>query len=113
MRRAYTNLPTHYSEGTVTNPDGSTDLLADTGALDKGIYSTVVTAGASAAMVLNVQHRNAADSGNIGVVQIHTPADVSGQWVLSFNVAANERIRLLPDALTGTADGNIELERLE
>lgn len=102
------------SAGTVTNPTTSTDF-GDTGNLAIGDYEVRAMAGASAAGIWELQHRNAGDSANVSPSPyiFYTPAGQSGEYVWTIRVVADESIRLRLNAgITGTAAGQIQVEKL-
>lgn len=111
--RAPFNRPVNYSEGVVTNPNGTSDFAVDTDALTAGTYEGVLTAGGTAATAWTVQHRNAANDDDVATWTVYTPADASGQYAVSFTLAASERVRVLPSSETGDVCANLALEQVQ
>lgn len=111
--RALGNKPLIKSEGEKTNPALNL-LMADTGALAAGTWELRFTVGASAAADFQIQRRNAANTANVGdVVILKGPAGQSGQYIFTFHLEVNERVRVvMDDALTGTAAVAINGEKL-
>lgn len=111
--RDFGNKPIVETEGVKTNPTTST-LMADTGALVAGIYEARVILGASAAASFQVQRRNAANGANVGDVPvIRVPASASGQYQITFELEASERIRVMMNAnLTGDGEATLNVEKL-
>ena len=107
------NLAIVESEGQTTNP-GTTNVMADTGALDGGNYEVRALVGASAAATFALQRRNAANDGNVGDVPVlYVVAGSSAQFTLRYRVEAGERIRLMMHAaLTGTAAAALNVEKM-
>lgn len=112
--RSVGNPPDLATEDELTNPLDNA-LVADTGELPAGVYEMRITLGSSAAADFAVQRRNAANDANVGAVPIiKTPAGQSGQYLFTFKLETDERVRVtMDDALTGTASGTINWERLD
>ncbi len=102
------------SQGEKTNPTGGTTVLADTAALDGGIYEVLVVASASAAAEFVVQVRNAANDANIGDTHIfYAPANTPVSVPFRFEIDADQRVRVLCNAdLTGDAVANVFAQRV-
>ncbi len=72
-----------FYEGPITNPSvwtnnpASGQVLADTGVLPAGIYDVRVLVGADAAGRVRIEHRNAANSGNLSDSPIVFPLGAS------------------------------------
>ena len=114
MLAAPGNKPAHYSQGTVTNPNGTSNFAVDTGAIAVGgVFEALLIAGGTVATAFTVQRRNAATGANVGTpFVVYTAADTSAQYVFSIELADGERIRVLPSAETGDVCANLTLERL-
>ena len=97
-----------FTAGVQTNP--ATDaILADTGALAGGQSGAAVVIGANVAMVVTVEHRNAANSANINTQVLacgaNAPYDVDLPGV---TFAASERIRIrLNTGVTGSVQASL------
>lgn len=106
--------PAHYSQGVVTNPNGTSNFAVDTGAITPGgVFECLLTVGGVPATAFTVQRRNAANSGNVGTpFVIYTVADSSSQYVFNLELAAGERVRVLPSSETGDVCANLVMERL-
>lgn len=103
---------TRNSAGSTTNP-GTSDVLADTGALSAGLYEVRICVGCSVAAAFNFQHRNAANGATNETIVIRAAAGQTGEYVFKFNVNTNERLRALPAAvITGVAEITIEATRI-
>jgi hypothetical protein len=111
--RAPGNKPVLDASAATANP-GTSDILADTGALGPGRYEVRVLVGGDAAGTFQVQRRNAANGANVGDVPIiYTAATSSGEYVLTYVLETGERIRVLPTAsLTGNFAATIQVEEL-
>lgn len=103
----------HDASADETNPTTAT-ILADTGALEGGIYRAHLVLGASAAAKFAVQRRNAANSANVGdVVNIYVAAGTTEEVTLRFALEKDERVRVTMLAnLTGTASAAIQAQRV-
>jgi hypothetical protein len=99
----------HDSAGKTNNPT-TASVLADTGALPGAMYDVRVLVGCSAAATFNVQHRNAANSGNVSdTVLIRAAAGQTGEYILKYALNKDERIRVVPEAnITGDAEITIQ-----
>lgn len=104
------NYPTtRDSQGEQANP-GTSTVMADTGTLKQGIYEVLVIASASADAQMVIQHRDAANTGNVGdnvvfYVSGGGPVEVRGRFDINL---ADERFRVMMDnALTGDAVATI------
>lgn len=109
-----THGPYHDSAGKQTNPQ-TTDVLADTGEMETGIYEVRVLIGASAASTFNVQHRNAANGANASdAVLIRAAAGQTGEYVLKFAINnTSERVRVVPETnVTGDAEATVQAIRI-
>ena len=95
-----------------TNPTTS-DILADTGAVQGGVYEVRVTVGASAAAKFAVQRRNAGNSATVGdVVVVYCAANASVCHPLKFELEPNERVRVtMATSLTGNGAVTIMAQR--
>jgi hypothetical protein len=102
-------VPVLDTQGKQTNPTTAT-VLADTGELSAGMYEVRVTVGCSAAATMNVEHRNAANGGNVtDVVLLRVAAGQTGMYVFKYAVNVNERFRVVPEAnITGDAEASIQ-----
>lgn len=112
--RMHTNRVFTNAGAKATNPT-TASVLADTGALVAGQYQFRVACGANAAAIFDIQHRNAANDGNITneVPIVFTPANASGEFIFDFQIAASERVRVVPNAnITGDAAVTIQWERI-
>lgn len=101
------------SQGKKTDPAANT-VMADTGQIATiGDFRATVLASASAAAIMTVQHRNAANNGSVTDDQIiYVPAGgtVAVERLIT-TTAALQRVRVIMNAnLTGTAGANITLE---
>lgn len=107
------NIPVLVGGGYKTDPDTAV-VMADTTALPCGIYEIRIVAGADATAVFQVQRRNAANGANVGVAPVlFAAAGQSAQYVLTFNLETNERVRVMMYAtLGGHADVSMQYERL-
>lgn len=103
----------HDSAGKQTNPTTAT-VLADTGAASASLYEVRVFVGCSAAATFNIQHRNAANDGNISdTVTLRAAAGQTAEYVLKYHLNQSERIRVLPEAnITGDAEATIQAIRV-
>lgn len=112
-RREFGNPPVLDSVAEATNPAGA-QVMADTGALDAGVYEARIIVGGSVAGQYRVERRNAANGANVGdTVVLYGAAAQSGQYALTYILEASERIRIvMDDALTGVAACAIQVERL-
>ena len=100
-----------YTEGAQNNPADNT-VLADTSTLGPGTYEVRVLAGADAAAVIDVEHRNAANDGTDFAHRMYV-GPTSGMYLFAFTVTAGERIRvLMGGALTGNAAASIQIREL-
>jgi hypothetical protein len=99
----------HDSAGKVTNPT-TAEVMADTGALPGALYEVRIMVGCSAAATFNVQHRNAANDGNVSdTVIIRAAAGQTGEYILKYALVKNERIRVLPEAnITGLGEVTLQ-----
>lgn len=107
------NKPILASEGETTNPLDSA-VVADTGALNAGIYEFRIYIGATAAAHFMVQRRNAANGANVGVTPVfYAAAGQTGCYPLTITLEDGERVRvILDDALTGDCAVTINGEKL-
>lgn len=99
------SVPIIDSQAESTNPTTST-VLADTGAITApGVYEVLVCTSASANAQFVLQHRNAANGGNISdTAGFYTLANSGSEFRGRYFINYNERLRVLPDDnLTGTA----------
>lgn len=111
---AATNSIGLHCGGEQTNPTTST-VLATTGAKPAGRYIAWITIATDAAAQFDIQHRNAADSGNISneVMTVYVPANDTRQFAVGLVLAADERIRVVPNAnITGVAVATINWQRI-
>jgi hypothetical protein len=101
------------STGPQTNPTTAT-VLADSGALPSGMYQVIFVGGCSVAAKLDLQHRNAANSGAISdTITIRVAAGQSSQLIFKFAINKDERIRVLPQAnITGEAEAAVQVFRI-
>lgn len=106
-------VPQINSEGKLTNPT-TTTVLADTGQLIHANYEARLVVGASVAATFVLERRNAANTANVGNVPVvYTPAGQSGEYVFTYRLETNERLRCLPEAnITGTAAATLQIERM-
>lgn len=112
--RTVTNPPYAFNTtGKQTNPTTS-DVLADSGALPGAIYEVRVFVGCSVAATFVVQHRDAANSGNVGSVPVlRAAAGQTAEYVYTMAFNTNERVRVLPEAnITGAAECAVEVTRI-
>ncbi len=111
--RDYGCPPIVATTGIQTNPTVAT-VMADIGASPTGgLYELRIVLGASVAATWEIQHRNAANSANIAPAPyvVYTPANQSGEYVLTLNLAPSERVRVMMNAgITGTAAASIQAE---
>jgi hypothetical protein len=105
--------PTFDTTGKQTNPT-TTDVLADTGALASAVYEVRIWVGSSVAATFVVQHRDAANTGNVGDVPvIRSAAGQTAEYLYTMVLNVSERIRVLPEAnITGTAEAAVEATRI-
>jgi len=109
---APTNTIGFNSAGEQTNPTTAT-VLATTGSKPHGRYICWVTISSTVAAQFDVQHRNAADGGNIEVATVYVPLNDSRQYVFGFVLEADERVRIVPNAnITGDAVAVINWQRI-
>jgi hypothetical protein len=103
----------HDSAGKQTNPT-TADVLADTGAIPSALYDVRVLVGCSAAATFNIQHRNAANDGNVSdTVLIRAAAGQTGEYIFKYALNTNERIRVVPEAnITGSAEATVQAIRI-
>jgi hypothetical protein len=106
--RLANHLPVLETAGKTTNPT-TTSVLADTGALASAIYEVSVFVGCSAAATFVIQRRNAANDASVGDVPvIRAAAGQTAEYMLTYALNTNERIRVLPEAnITGDAEATI------
>lgn len=107
------NKPFVETAGETTNPADNA-VVADTGALNEGIYEFRIFFGATAAAHFAVQRRNAANGANVGDVPIiYAAAGQTGCYPFRLSLEAGERVRVtMDDALTGDASCIINGEKL-
>lgn len=102
------------TQGTKTNPTTAT-VMADTGALNSGIYDVLVmsstdTAGAK----MQLEHRNAANDGTVSDtapwrLSANAPAEFKGIYFIDHN----QRIRVMMTSnLTGDAEATLFVQRI-
>lgn len=105
--------PVHDSQGVQTNPTTS-DVMADTGQLPPGVYELVFMASTDADARMQVEHRNAGNTGNTSDVSaFRVPANQTITGLLRFFVNKNERIRIMMTAnLTGHAEASVNAQRI-
>jgi hypothetical protein len=95
------------TEGAKTDP-ADTTVLADSGALSAGTYEIRALLGANTQTEVDVQHRNAANSGNIVAHRVYTGPN-SGMYVFTMTLADGERVRVaMAAALTGHAAASLQ-----
>ena len=101
------------TEGPQVGPITNT-LLCDTGPLPVGIYEFRLFLGAGAETVVNMEQRNAANDANIGgIITLFVPAAVTAEYVVSYDMTANQRLRLvMADNFGGTISAAIQGRRL-
>jgi hypothetical protein len=101
------------SEGVINNPSGADVLLADTGIQGPGTYEVRALIGADAQTAVKIQHRNATNDGNIGVVQTVYVGPNSGMYLFAFTLAASERVRAVTLAsLTGNISVSLQIRNM-
>lgn len=103
------------SQGEKTNPT-TTTVMADTGALPTGVYDVTVIFSTEANAQFQVEHRNAANDGNVSDVAIYyaqANASVAPVIIRYATGQRNERFRvMLNQNLTGVAAVTIEAHRV-
>ena len=101
------------TEGPKVGPATNT-LLCDTGALPVGIYEFRLFLGAGAETVVNLEQRNATNTGNIGgIITLFVPAGATTEYVVSYDMAASQRLRLvMADNFAGTISAAIQGRKL-
>lgn len=105
------------SEGIQVNPVAGT-VMADSGPVQNLVganYEARIVFGASAAAVMQVERRNAANGANVGdVVVLFCGASSSEQVTLRYVLEPLERIRVTMQAnlAAGSAAATVNLERL-
>lgn len=112
-RDIFGGYPVHLSASADTTNPTTASILADTGALEGGVYDVRVVLGASAAAKFAVQRRNAANDANVGdVIIIYCAANVGLVHTLLTELEPNERIRItMATNLTGTAAASVASQR--
>lgn len=116
-QRAANYPPVTDSQGALTNPS-TNDVAADTGAIGVengggGIYEARVIVAATAAAVFQIQHRNAANSGNADdPTFVAVPASGTASTILIFNIAQSGRVRVLAVGFTGTGYATVQVQRV-
>src|SRR5688572_28359973 len=105
--------PYHDTTGKQSNPTTAT-VLADTGAMAAALYEVRVFVGCSVSAVFNVQHRNAANDGNVSdTVTIRAAAGQTAEYVLKYPININERVRILPETnITGDGEATVQATRI-
>lgn len=115
----FKNGPVTKPSGWVNNP-GAGVVLADTGSLPAGVYDVRVTAGADTACRMRLEHRNAANHGNLAdspiIFVVGQSAPVELVFVLECGSTkapgglGGERFRVAMDAaLTGNVCATINV----
>jgi hypothetical protein len=102
------------SQGEQTNPADDA-VVADTGALDAGMYEVLVTASSSADAQFALQRRNAANDTTVGdVIGFYTATSTPVQLIFTLFVDHSQRLRvIMDDALTGTCWVSIVATRVQ
>lgn len=96
-----------------TNPQ-TTDILADSGPMQSGMYEVRVTCGCTVAAVFQFEHRNAANDANVtDPIVIRAAAGQTGEYVFKYHLNTNERVRVRPQAnITGGGEASVSLFRV-
>lgn len=112
--RTVSNPPAAFNSAGKTNNPTTATVLADTGALASAIYEVRVFVGCDVAATFVVQHRDAANTGNVGSVPVlRAAAGQTAEYVFTTALNANERMRVLPEAnITGNAEATVEATRI-
>jgi hypothetical protein len=95
------------TEGEKVDPASGTPL-ADTGQLAAGKYEIRALLGANTQTVLDLEHRNATNTGNVILHRVYVGPN-SGMYVFTMELALNERVRVVMGAaLTGHATASLQ-----
>lgn len=90
----------------LTNPS-SGDITVDTGALSEGNYLFGFLVTTSVAAIIDIQHRNAANSANINSFRTRASQEGTGHILFpsKIRIATSERIRMV---MGGTITGELQ-----
>lgn len=107
------NKPVLATAGETTNPADNA-VVADTGALNEGVWEFRIYIGATAAAHFQVERRNAANGATVGAAPVfYAAAGQTGCYPLTIALEQGERVRVkMDDALTGDASVFINGEKL-
>lgn len=106
------------SDSSTQTDAGIGTVHADTDAIlrgEGGTYQVIAMVGASIASLWDVEHRDAANASNIAVHRVRIVAGETLQFVLWFDIAPNERVRIINQTAfaPGTSEATLQAMRLK